>query len=965
MKTLLSLLLLCAVSSFGQVVFTNINIGTAPNDGTGDTLRSIAAKINAGFASISNNLSTNSVIDKLNVTNDTAIGLTVHSLLTASNILGNVRGVVNAKSPPFSAAADGTTDDRAAIQAAIDRAETLKLPVYIPSGTYAVSNSLTLPEGIEIFGDGMTNTILRQIGTTSASAGIFYANSGAAGTQLDGIYIHDLQMDGKSDTEGFSEHQHLLSLNGVKNARVERVMLRAFRGDGIYLGSGIVGGDERHNENVTIQSCVFDGVNYLNRNGLSVIDCDSLYVLENSFTRCSTNTMPGAIDVEPQDAFAVIRDIHIVGNRFEVCGGATAHIGIYLPHALTSMTTPAQGFYIRDNLLLGRSGTPNGIYVRMFETSAAALTTTNTLAHNVVIEGNIILTNTVQVLGVRGLQVKNNYFSGGTVNPLVLGGVASNAEGNILDATVEGNSIDNTGAALGGMTLANFQGTVARNTIQNIANAGSKYGIINYGSGVTTANEVEILDNRFRGGFTAHIYQTGNTTSSNTSRVFGNRTLDGSALLVTMTAERSLHLGSSSVATNNIRLHAVSGALEVRNENGDRAPIQASSLGLAGQLFLFGEGADVLSQYNGADPQKFYVYNTRTDGSNYERGGLVWTGNALRVGNEAAGTGTLRDVVVLGENVYLRGGGTNRWLVQSGGNLVAQGNHSISASAVSVNADPYGAGWSGSTNVPTKGDLHTKIEAISGVGSPGGSSGELQYNNSGSLDGASGITVGSETNLTVSGALTANTLEIGTITLTNELAVPSGGIGRTNITVGSLLAGNGTNQLDEVTIGSGLELQGSAGGARELVATGGGGSVFVNGSEVSDPNLTTNAAITLSVSATTNVVTDLNDVDITLTDAATIATDCSQGMNFTVTLGANRTLGAPSNGKGGRYYSWEVIQDATGNRTLSFATNFVFGTDITGITLSTNATYRDYIRAKCRTDNTNVFSVVGFVRGYP
>jgi hypothetical protein len=62
----------------------------------------------------------------------------------------------------------------------------------------------------------------------------------------------------------------------------------------------------------------------------------------------------------------------------------------------------------------------------------------------------------------------------------------------------------------------------------------------------------------------------------------------------------------------------------------------------------------------------------------------------------------------------------------------------------------------------------------------------------------------------------------------------------------------------------------------------------------------------------------------TLTDAATIAWDANNGMNAVVTLGGNRTLGAPTNLREGTYYTLKVIQDATGTRTLAYNSIFIF-----------------------------------------
>jgi hypothetical protein len=66
-----------------------------------------------------------------------------------------------------------------------------------------------------------------------------------------------------------------------------------------------------------------------------------------------------------------------------------------------------------------------------------------------------------------------------------------------------------------------------------------------------------------------------------------------------------------------------------------------------------------------------------------------------------------------------------------------------------------------------------------------------------------------------------------------------------------------------------------------------------------------------------------------LTDAATIATNASLSNVFTVTLGGNRTLGAPTNVVSGGTYLWVITQDGTGSRTLAYDAVFKFpgGTD--------------------------------------
>jgi len=60
----------------------------------------------------------------------------------------------------------------------------------------------------------------------------------------------------------------------------------------------------------------------------------------------------------------------------------------------------------------------------------------------------------------------------------------------------------------------------------------------------------------------------------------------------------------------------------------------------------------------------------------------------------------------------------------------------------------------------------------------------------------------------------------------------------------------------------------------------------------------------------------------TLSDAANISVNADNANSFKVTLGGNRTLDVPSNGTAGQFISMSIIQDATGGRTLTFASGY-------------------------------------------
>jgi hypothetical protein len=65
-------------------------------------------------------------------------------------------------------------------------------------------------------------------------------------------------------------------------------------------------------------------------------------------------------------------------------------------------------------------------------------------------------------------------------------------------------------------------------------------------------------------------------------------------------------------------------------------------------LGLWRDAANTLAQRNGTNAQTFRLYNTFTDASNYERGFMRWNNNTLEIGTEAGGTGTARDIRLVG-----------------------------------------------------------------------------------------------------------------------------------------------------------------------------------------------------------------------------------------------------------------------------------------------------------------------------
>ena len=86
--------------------------------------------------------------------------------------------------------------------------------------------------------------------------------------------------------------------------------------------------------------------------------------------------------------------------------------------------------------------------------------------------------------------------------------------------------------------------------------------------------------------------------------------------------------------------------------------------------------------------------------------------------------------------------------------------------------------------------------------------------------------------------------------------------------------------------------------------------------------------------------TKIGYAEATLTDGSTVSWDVAASPVAKVTLGGNRTFGAPTNGTTGQFVSLLVIQDGTGSRTITWNAVYEFAAD-TAPTLTTTAAKGD------------------------
>lgn len=304
----------------------------------------------------------------------------------------------------FGAVGDGVANDTAAIQAAIDSGAGT---VLIPTGTFSCGN-LNLRANLRVQGTGWASVLTFRPG----SSWLMSANSFSAGTtnpadNMRGIVLSNFQARGLCDTVGFAEHNHLINLNAVSDVLVEGLLVKGFQGDGLYIGSSNIAAVERHNENVTVRKCYFDGINAENRNGISIIDCTGLLIDDCDFVNCVKDGQPGSVDFEPDPYnFARIRSCTVQNCR--MTGGNGAGVACLLQPQSFNLAGIGP-ITIRNNVIKDK---PIG-FTFFGDNAASAAPADSEKDYNVTWEGNHVSGGEQSFIfsGVKGGRLLNNTFT--------------------------------------------------------------------------------------------------------------------------------------------------------------------------------------------------------------------------------------------------------------------------------------------------------------------------------------------------------------------------------------------------------------------------------------------------------------------------------------------------------------------------------------------------------------------------
>ena len=323
----------------------------------------------------------------------------------------------------FGAASDGTTEDTAAIRAAVDSLPSDKpgSVVQFPAGT-TYTDTIEPDSNMTLKGLGMDqSTIKRKLVDAGAEQNLIHIDGKSR------VTVRDLTIDGNSTTF-ISQFHHLIGVTNSTYVTVENVRLYRMTSDGVYVGY-----EDGPSEHVQIRNNLFENTAYCMRNGVSIVRASDVEITGNVFRHVSQITMPGAIDVEPLSGEPThdCSDILIEGNRF--FDTATNDIQISAEE-MDITNVVIRGNYHYNSGADGASNAKGAVYCHTRSPYTGELS-------DVFIDGNYfdgVRDSAVFVTNGRRVAVHNNYITDQFMEGIYLGSSFSTG---VFDASVRCNMI--------------------------------------------------------------------------------------------------------------------------------------------------------------------------------------------------------------------------------------------------------------------------------------------------------------------------------------------------------------------------------------------------------------------------------------------------------------------------------------------------------------------------------------------
>ncbi|UES35500.1 hypothetical protein eKKP3263_000011 [Enterobacter phage KKP_3263] len=236
--------------------------------------------------------------------------------------------------------------------------------LYVPSGNYLIKE-VEVPSNTMVYGAGATSNLWQVEEPWTGSCvtlgvGLTDENRPDWTKNTYNVVFRDLAFRRKNrDTYTSAgdawQWRHLVTINACTAWKIIDCIFEGYNGDGVYVAGGF-GANEGHNLDGEIRSCYFSGVDYQNRNAISVLDCEGLIITGCTFRNTTSQYQPAAIDIEPNArTFHRVRDIRITNNRFVACRGQASSLSVYFPDV--AYTSPPTNILFADNDIDGGSAT--------------------------------------------------------------------------------------------------------------------------------------------------------------------------------------------------------------------------------------------------------------------------------------------------------------------------------------------------------------------------------------------------------------------------------------------------------------------------------------------------------------------------------------------------------------------------------------------------------------------------------